>query len=128
APVGLERLQSATDMRFIERAYPRQLVTNRDIGLQIAGGGANSKIQYQLAYLNGSNDGRSSEDFADVDVNDDKEYAARIFAQPCADSDSFALRGLGLGIAGSWTSQEGNATQTLLPQFRTPAQSVFFRY
>jgi phosphate-selective porin OprO/OprP len=128
APVGLERLQSATDMRFIERSYPTQLVTNRDIGLQVAGAIGGDKLTYQLAYLNGSNDGRSSEDFSDVDVNDDKEYAARIFAQPFADSDSFALRGLGIGIGGSFTSQEGDATQSLLPQYRTPAQSTFFKY
>jgi len=35
---------------------------------------------------------------------------------------------LGFGVAGSYTSQEGNATQTLLPQYRTPAQSTFFKY
>ena len=128
APIGLERLQSANDIRFVERAYPTQLVTNRDIGLQVAGNLLDDRLAYQVAYLNGSNDGRSSEDFADVEVNDDKEWAGRIFAQPFANSDSFALRGLGLGVAGSYTSQEGNATQTLLPQYRTPAQSTFFKY
>ncbi len=128
APIGLERLQSANDIRLIERGYPTQLVTNRDIGLQVAGGFLDDRLAYQVAYLNGANDGRSSEDFSDVEVNDDKEWAARIFAQPFANSESFALRGLGLGVAGSYTSQEGTATQTLLPQYRTPAQSTFFRY
>ena len=128
APIGLERLQSANDIRLIERGYPTQLVTNRDIGLQVAGGFLDDRLAYQVAYLNGSNDGRSSEDFSDVEVNDDKEWAGRIFAQPFANSESFALRGLGLGVAGSHTSQEGTATQTLLPQYRTPAQSTFFRY
>ena len=128
APIGLERLQSASDIRFVERAYPTQLVTNRDIGLQVAGNLLEDRLAYQVAYLNGSNDGRSSEDFSDVEVNDDKEWAGRIFAQPFANSDSFALRGLGFGVAGSYTSQEGNATQTLLPQYRTPAQSTFFKY
>jgi phosphate-selective porin OprO and OprP len=128
APIGLERLQSANDIRFVERAYPTQLVTNRDIGLQVAGNLLEERLAYQVAYLNGSNDGRSSEDFADVEVNDDKEWAGRIFAQPFANSDSFALRGLGFGVAGSYTSQEGSATQTLLPQYRTPAASTFFKY
>jgi len=128
APIGLERLQSASDIRFVERAYPTQLVTNRDIGLQVAGNLLEDRLAYQVAYLNGSNDGRSSEDFSDVEVNDDKEWAGRIFAQPFANSDSFALRGLGFGVAGSYTSQEGNPTQTLLPQYRTPAQSTFFKY
>jgi phosphate-selective porin OprO/OprP len=128
APIGLERLQSANDIRFVERAYPTQLVTNRDIGLQVAGNLLGDRLLYQVAFLNGANDGRSSEDFSDVEVNDDKEWAGRLFAQPFASSDSFTLRGLGLGIAGSYTSQEGNATQPLLPQYRTPAQSTFFRY
>ena len=77
APIGLERLQSANDIRFVERAYPTQLVTNRDIGLQVAGDLLDDRLTYQVAYLNGANDGRSSEDFSDVEVNDDKEWAAK---------------------------------------------------
>jgi phosphate-selective porin OprO/OprP len=46
APIGLERLQSASDIRFVERAYPTQLVTNRDIGLQVAG----NLLEERLAY------------------------------------------------------------------------------
>jgi phosphate-selective porin OprO and OprP len=128
APIGLERLQSANDMRWVQRGFPTSLVTNRDIGLQLGGDLAGGHLSYQLAYLNGSNDGSSSETFADVDLNDDKEYAVRLFAQPFAESGNFALRGLGFGIAGSWNDQVGSATQPLLPSFRTPGQSTFFRY
>jgi phosphate-selective porin OprO/OprP len=128
APLGLERLQSANDIRMVARAYPTSLVTNRDLGLQVAGDVLDNRLSYQLAFLNGSNDGRSSEDFADVEVNDDKEWAARVFAHPFADSGTFGLRGFGIGVAGSFTSQEGTLLQPLLPQFRTPAQSTFFRY
>ena len=128
APVGLERLQSANDIRMVARGFPTQLAPNRDIGLQVAGGLLGGRLNYQVAYLNGSNDGGSSETFADVDLNDDKEYAARIFAHPFGESESFALRGLGLGIAGTYTSQTGTTAQPLLPVLRTPAQSTFFRY
>jgi phosphate-selective porin OprO/OprP len=128
SPVGLERLQASTDTRMVARGFPTQLAPNRDIGLQVAGGLLGDRLNYQIAYLNGSNDGGSSETFADVDLNDDKEYAARIFARPFGDSESFALRGLGVGIAGTYTSQTGTAAQPLLPVFRTPAQSTFFRY
>ena len=38
APVGLERLQSASDIRMVARGFPTQLAPNRDIGLQVAGG------------------------------------------------------------------------------------------
>ena len=37
SPVGLERLQSATDLVFILRALPTSLVPNRDLGLQLSG-------------------------------------------------------------------------------------------
>ena len=128
SPVGLERLQSASDMKFIQRAFPTSLVPNRDIGLQLGGDLAGGRFSYQAAFMNGSNDGSSSETFTDTDINDDKEYALRLFAHPFAESDSFALRGLGIGIAGTYTDQAGSATQPLLPSFRSPGQATFFRY
>jgi phosphate-selective porin OprO/OprP len=128
APVGLERLQSANDIRFVARAFPTSLAPNRDLGLQVGGKLAGERLDYAVAFLNGSNDGASSEAFGDVDINDDKEWAARLFAHPFADSESFALRGLGLGIAGTYTDQDGTAAQPLLPTYRTPGQSTFFRY
>lgn len=128
SPVGLERLQSANDIRFVARAFPTSLAPNRDIGLQVGGNVVNSRLNYAVAYLNGSNDGSSSETFTDTDINDDKEWAGRLFAHPFAESESFALRSLGLGLAATWTDQDGTAAQPLLPTYRTPGQSVFFRY
>jgi phosphate-selective porin OprO/OprP len=128
SPVGLERLQSANDMKWVQRAFPTSLAPNRDIGLQLGGDVGGGRFAYQLAYLNGSNDGSSSETFTDADINDDKEFALRLFAHPFAESDSFALRGLGVGIAGTYTDQAGDALQPLLPSFRTPGQATFFRF
>jgi phosphate-selective porin OprO and OprP len=128
SPVGLERLQGSGDMRWVQRGFPTALVPNRDIGIQLGGDLAGGRLTYQAAFLNGSNDGASSETFTDSDVNDDKEYALRLFAHPFAESDNFALRGLGIGIAGTYTDQTGSATQSLLPAFRSPGQATFFRY
>jgi phosphate-selective porin OprO and OprP len=128
SPVGLERLQSATDIRFVQRAFPTSLNPNRDIGFKVEGNVLDDRLSYAVAFVNGSNDGGSSETFTDTDVTSDKEYVARLFAHPFANSDSFGLRGLGLGIAGTYTEHTGNATQTFLPSFRTPAQATFFRY
>jgi phosphate-selective porin OprO/OprP len=113
---------------MIQRGFPTSLVPNRDIGLQASGDLAAGRLHYALAWMNGANDGSSSESLGDVDVNDDKEYVARLFAQPFAGSEGSALRGLGFGIAGSFTDQTGSATQTLLPAFRSPGQATFFRY
>jgi len=127
-PVGLERLQSAGDIRFVSRGFPTNLVPNRDLGLQAGGSFMDDLINYAVAFVNGSNDGSSSETFGDVDLNDDKEWAGRVFLRPFAESDDFALRGLGIGIAGTYTDQDGAAAQPLLPTYRTPAQATFFRY
>ncbi len=128
SPFGLERLQSANDIRFVARAFPTSLAPNRDIGFQVGGNLLGDRLNYAVAFVNGSNDGGSSETFADIDVTSDKEYVARLFAHPFAESDSFALRGLGLGIAGSYTDHTGSAAQPFLPSFRSPAQATVFRY
>jgi len=129
APFGLERLQSATDIRFVARAYPTSLSPNRDIGLGIEGDlVSGGRLSYSVSYANGVIDGGSSEALTDVDVDDDQDLVVRLFSHPFAESEAFALRGLGIGIAGSYIEQVGTITQPLLPAFRTPPQQTFFRY
>lgn len=127
-PVGLERLQSANDIRFVSRAFPTSLAPNRDLGVQIAGNVPDERLAYAVAWTNGTNDGGSSESLGDVDVNNGKDLTGRLFALPFGASDHFALRGLGLGIAATHASQTGTSSQTLLPSFRTPSQATFFTY
>jgi phosphate-selective porin OprO and OprP len=128
SPFGLERLQSANDIRFVARAFPTSLAPNRDIGVQVGGNLRDERLNYAVAFVNGSNDGSSSEAFSDTDVTSDKEYVARLFAQPFAGSDSLALRGLGVGIAGTYTDHAGTTAQPFLPAFRSPAHATVFRY
>lgn len=128
SPVSLERLQAGSDIRFQDRGYTSLLAPNRDLGIQVAGNVLKDRLSYQVAYLNGSNDGGSSEAFSDADVNNDKEWAARLWTQPFAASDNFYLRGLGFGIAGTVTDQTGSNSQTLLGSVRTPGGQTFFSY
>lgn len=129
-PVGLERLQSANDIRFIERAFPTSLVPNRDLGVSVGGDIAGGVVNYSIGYFNGVSDGGSSDGNAAPDVeNDDQgDWAARVFFQPFLNSDRFALRGLGLGVAATYVDSTGSATNTLLPSYRTPGQQSFFSY
>lgn len=133
-PFGIERLQSASDMRFFQRGLPNNLVPNRDIGLQLGGDFLEGKLSYAVAYLDGVNDGGSTDanTTVDNDNNNDKDYAARVFAQPFKSSDSFLLRGLGFGIAGTYVDSTGVPTaatpQTLLSGFRTSGNTTFFNW
>ena len=103
-PVGLERQQSWRNLLFVERGFPTQLVPNRDTGLMVHGGFWENALNYQVGVFNGTADGGSS----DFDANDgDKDVAARLFAHPFKKSSVEALRGLGLGVAGTIGDHKG---------------------
>jgi len=129
-PVGLERLQSGSDLRFIERGLPTFLVPNRDIGAQLSGEFGGGKVAYQVGYFNGVTDGGSSEGLAtpDVEVDSKGDYAARVFFQPFLDSENFNLRGLGFGIGSTWIDIDGTAVNTALASYRSPGQQGIFSY
>lgn len=127
-PVGLERLVSATDLRFIERGFPTSLVPNRDLGVQLSGDVAGGAVSYSIGYFNGVNDGGSSDASADVENDTAGDLAARVFFTPFQGSERYALRGLGFGIAGTYVDSTGSAANTLLPSYRTPGQQTFFSY
>lgn len=129
-PIGLERLQSANDTRFVERAFPTSLVPNRDIGVQVGGDIAGGLFNYSVAYTNGVNDGSSADSLPTPDVENDAkgDVSARLFFQPFLNSENFVLRGFGFGIAGTYVDVAGSTANTLLPTYRTPGQASFFSY
>ncbi len=127
-PVGLERLVSASDLRFIERGFPTSLLPNRDLGVQVGGDLAGGTVNYSIGYFNGVSDGGSSDASGDVENDTSGDWAARIFVTPFQSSDVYALRGFGFGIAGTYVDSTGSATNTLLPGYRTPGQQSFFSY
>jgi phosphate-selective porin OprO/OprP len=120
-PVGLERLQSATDIVFAERGLPTNLVPSRDIGLQVGGDISQGLLVYQIGVFNGVPDLANGGD----DLSDAKDFAARVFLQPFKRG---SLSGLGLGIAGSTGLERGTPAAPGLPGYRTPGQQTFFRY
>jgi phosphate-selective porin OprO and OprP len=121
APFSLERLQSATDITFIERAHPTNLAPNRDTGVQIYGDFKGGALSYAIAAMNGVPDGGSS----DLDTNDGKDYVGRVFLQPfITKGAAHKASGLGFGLAASHGRQSG----TMLPTYRTTPQSAFFTF
>ena len=128
----MERLQLSPNNRFIELGLPSDLVPNRDLGVQVSGTFKypSGTLTYQVGWFNGVSDGTSTDAniTPDVDNNDDKDWVARVFAQPFLTSQIPLLSGLGAGVAVSYVNQVGNATNTLLPTYKTETQRNFFTY
>ena len=123
-PLGLERLQSASETAFVERALPTNLVPNRDVGLQVYGDVLDGVFSYALGLFNGVPDGAN----VDLDTNDSKEVATRVFFQPFKKSSLLSLQNLGFGVGASFGHSVGTAAVTSLPSYKTPGQQNFFSY
>ncbi len=113
-PLAFERLHSGSATLFGERSLASGLVPNRDVGVQLLGQAG--RAQYALALLNGGPDGGSS----DVDGNDAKDVAARLFVRPFREA---RLSGLGLGFGATVGRQ-----RAALPGQRTAAQATYFQW
>ncbi len=122
-PIALERLQGGAATALIERGFPTELAPNRELGVQLQGALASSKVNYVAGVYNGAPDGRDS---PTTNPDDDFEFAGRLFFEPWKGDDG-ALSGLGFGIAGS-TGDKTGAGNSFLPRYRTPGQATFFSY
>jgi phosphate-selective porin OprO and OprP len=116
-PFGVERLQSAQSILFVERALPNNLVPNRDVGLQVHGELLRGAFGYQLAVLNGVPDGGS----VDLDTNGAKDVAGRVLLQPWRTRGNSPLRGLAFGIAAT----TGKASGPMRPYVSVSQVPVF---
>ena len=121
-PFGLERLHSASNLLFFDRALPTALVPNRDLGIQVLGDISGGVVSYLAGVMNGVPDGGS----ADVDTNDGKDVSGRFIVRPFNKITTSPLRGLGLAISGSSGRQTGAGA---LPAFRTQSlEQPYFSY
>ncbi|MCU0225229.1 MAG: OprO/OprP family phosphate-selective porin [Acidobacteria bacterium] len=124
-PVGLERLQSANDLYFVERALPTNLVPNRDVGIMLHGEVAEGVFGYAVGVFDGAADGAN----IDTDTNDYKDFAARLSVQPFKKGRLFGLQGLFFAISGTYgSSLGGTVSATGLSAYRTAGQVPFFAY
>lgn len=124
APLGLERLESARHLLFVERGLTKDLVPVRDIGIQLHGDLFGGALSYATGIFNGAPDYGNP----DSDANSDKDFDGRVFAQPWKKTEVAPLKGLGFGIAGSYGHEHGSTSNTDLPAYITSAQVTFFNY
>lgn len=130
-PIGLEEMQSAGHLLFNERSLASDLVPLRDVGVQLWGDLGGGKWHYALGLFNGAGDGRIGSNFPS---DDDKEFAGRVFLQPMKDSGRTWLKGLGVGIGGSYGLVSSNVASLpnniggTVPGYWTAGQQQFFAY
>jgi phosphate-selective porin OprO/OprP len=130
SPFGLEQLRADTDLGFVERALPTQLVPNRDLGVMFHGDPFRGILSYQIGVFNGVPDGSS----ADLDTNSGKDAEGRVFVQPFKSAGPRSLEGFGVGIAVTagrnlgTVDSKGKVVATGLGGFRTFGQNTFFSY
>jgi phosphate-selective porin OprO/OprP len=136
--IGLERLQGDADTVFLERALPSNLAPNRDVGIQVHGGfgmpgykgekvvgpiDSKNAFNYQIGFTDGSGDSGNNTTQGTAgpsgNLSSNKEFDARVFAQPFQHSGYSLLEGFGVGLSGSFgdpNHQGINAQRTALGQ------------
>ena len=126
-PVGLERLMNDRYLEFVERSYPSQLVADRDIGFQVWGQPFDKVVEYQLGLFNGVPDNVSNANGTtnEFDTNNSKDFVGRIFLRPFVTTGNEYVRGLGLGIGGSYGSERGS---TVVDSYKSEFQNTVFKY
>lgn len=146
APVSLERLESATNLSFVERAYPTELAPNRQVGFMLHGEfdrpdypsdfsmtGRNMTasgnfpmymypefFSYQAGVFNGASNNGSLYSTS----NDSKDFQARLFSHPFIHTGLTPLEGLGIGMAGTY----GQPNDVALSSFQSPGLQNIFTY
>ena len=128
--VGLERLQSGSAIKLIERSWvSNSILPNRDLGVNVHGDFFDKKLHYGVGLYNGVADGGDT--LTSADGNSNKEYSARLFTTPFKGQDN-VLEGLGFGIAATHSHQNGagdgptsaNSVTGLPADIKTPGQQA----
>jgi len=129
-PVGLERWESESDVLFVERGQTTNLVPYRDIGIMAYGYPLSKQIEYEIGIMNGAADFQANTG----DADQSKDVVARIFTHPFVWTDVNVLKGLGVGVAGTYGNHQGtpnstnSATGLTTNGYLTIGQRAFFTY
>lgn len=123
-PFSLERLQSASDLLFVERSIANNLPPNRDEGLQLFGDLFDGVLSYQAGFFNGVIDGGST----DLDTTGSKQGAVRLWSQPFRLTNYRALQNLGVGVASTYGDQKDEGETLSALAYKTPGRTTFFKY
>jgi phosphate-selective porin OprO and OprP len=123
-PVGLERLQSDSDIVFVERALPQNLSPQREVGVELWGDIAGGFVHYEAGAFNGNPDNGNN----DIDSDHAKTFEGRLVLQPLSLPSLHGLGRLLVGVAASTGNELGTATNAWVGAFKSFSQSTIFSY
>jgi phosphate-selective porin OprO/OprP len=119
---GLERLQSATQLTFIERAYPTSLAPNRDIGVWLRGDIAKGLVHYAAGIVDGVADNAVIEGETDNEL----EVNLHLLISPFVQNKE--LGDLAIGGATTFGHTEGTLANTGLTNIRSVGQVTIVKF
>jgi len=126
-PIGLEALQQDIYTFFNERSLATDLVPYRDIGAQLHGDVFSGAFSYAAGVFNGMPDYNTTT--INANYENDLAFAGRVFVSPFKETEIAPLRGLGVGVSGSYEYDHTNAAAAgLTPGYTTDGQQKFFTY
>ena len=124
-PISIERLRSARNLLFVERAQPGLFTPVREIGGQIIAEPWDGKISASVGVMQAAPDGVNPDIFGSDGGGDDKDVVGRVFVRPFSRG---ALAGFGVGLSGAMGSATGSSTTPRLASYKTTAQLAEFSY
>lgn len=122
---GIERLQSATDLAFIERSFATQISPNRDIGIWLRGDAAKGLVHYSLAAVDGVADNAVIEGETDSEL----EYNAHLLVKPLlVDKQLGKQADFAIGGAATWGRTHGSVANPGISPIKSAGQATIFKF
>ncbi|HEX3628579.1 MAG TPA: porin [Verrucomicrobiae bacterium] len=126
-PVGLEALQPDIYTSFNERSLVSDLAPYRGIGAELHGDVFGGVLSYAGGVFNGLPDLNTTT--INANYENDLAFAGRIFVSPFKQTTITPLKGLGVGVSGTYEYDHTNAAAAgLTPGYITDGQQKFFTY
>ncbi|HEU0031692.1 MAG TPA: porin [Kofleriaceae bacterium] len=119
---GIERLQSAAQLVFIERAFPTQLSPNRDIGVWARGDVAGGLVHYAAGAVDGVADNAVIEGESDAVL----EYNLHLLVSPFAQRKE--LGDLGIGAATTFGRTHGSLASPGVTNLKSAGQATIVKF
>ncbi len=124
-PISIERLRSARNLLFVERAQPGTFTPVREMGAQIIAEPFDGRLSASAGVMQAAADGVNPDIFSADGGGDDKDVVGRVFVRPFSRG---VLSGLGFGVSASIGSATGSSTSPRLPTYKTTAQVTYFSF